>query len=225
MERPKYKAINFDLDTGMMKMHSKYPIGYSDLKRSFLELGFTHRQGSGYVSNSKITSVEVLKVVDALVKSHPWLSDCANKFDVTDIGKQFDLISVIRGEQETYNVDDSKSNKKSSNNDKGDKPDDGAVGGVAPKSPTGPQNGPSGSSDNARPLKNEDTKEKKSGDTAATMADKYRMTQDYQDSVTKYGKKTTERLLSQTTKNMTTQGKAKSTKAKAPKSSSNSSGK
>ncbi|MGN0760579.1 MAG: zeta toxin family protein [Christensenellales bacterium] len=62
-------------------------------------------------------------------------------------------------------------------------------------------------------------------EVAATLADKYRMTQDYQDSVAKYGKKTTERLLSQTTKNMTAQGKAKSPKAKAPKSSSNSSGK
>lgn len=225
MERPTYKAINFDLDTGIMKKYGKYPVGYSEVKRQFAQLGFIHRQGSGYVSVHKITSIEVVKVVKELKKELYWLPDCAKKFDVTNIGKQFDLMSVIRGEKETYNVDDSKSNKKSSDNDKGDKPDDGAVGGVAPKSPTGPQNGPSGSSGNARPLKGDDTKEKKSGDVAATMADKYRMTQDYQDSVAKYGKKTTERLLSQTTKNMTTQGKAKSTKAKAPKSSSNSSGK
>lgn len=219
MESPKYKAINFDLDTGMMKMHNKYPIGYSELKHSFLKLGFTHRQGSGYISNNKITSVEVLKTVSALLKAHPWLSVCANKFDVTNIGKQFDLMKFVRNGGKVM------PKRKSKGNDKGDKPDDGAVGGVAPKSPTGPQNGPSGSSGNARPLKGDDTKEKKSGDVAATMADKYRMTQDYQDSVAKYGKKTTERLLSQTTKNMTTQGKAKSTKAKAPKSSSNSSGK
>ncbi|MGN0764872.1 MAG: hypothetical protein ACI4MO_00110 [Christensenellales bacterium] len=222
MESPKYKAINFDLDTRKMRQHKKYPVGYTEIKRSLLQLGFTHRQWSGYTSKSKLVSSEVIEIVEKLVKAHPWLSDCANKFDVTDIGKQFDLMDVVRNEKkqvdDTKFIDDDK-------NDKGDKPDDGAVGGVAPKSPTGPQNGPSGSSDNARPLKNEDTKEKKSGDTAATMADKYRMTQDYQDSVTKYGKKTTERLLSQTTKNMTTQGKAKSTKAKAPKSSSNSSGK
>ena len=219
MESPKYKAINFDLDTRKMRQHKKYPVGYTEIKRSLLQLGFTHRQWSGYVSKSKLVSSDVIEVVEKLVKAHPWLSDCANKFDVTDIGKQFDLIKLVR------NGGKEMPKKKRKGNGKDDKPDDGAVGGVAPKSPTGPQNGPSGSSDNARPLKNEDTKEKKSGDTAATMADKYRMTQDYQDSVTKYGKKTTERLLSQTTKNMTTQGKAKSTKAKAPKSSSNSSGK
>ncbi|MGN0797202.1 MAG: hypothetical protein ACI4M5_03265 [Christensenellales bacterium] len=222
MEKPMYKAINFDLDTRKMRQYGKYPIGYTEVKRSMLQLGFIHRQWSGYVSKDKLRAVDVYNVVRKIVKSHPWLSVCANKFDVTDIGKQFDLMSIVRngGKQ----VDDSKFID-DDKNDKGDKPDDGADSGVAPKSPTGPQNGPSGSSGNARSLKGDDTKEKKSGDAAATLADKYRMTQDYQDSVAKYGKKTTERLLSQTTKNMTAPRKAKSTKAKAPKSSSNSSGK
>ncbi|MDY4592725.1 MAG: hypothetical protein SO434_04930 [Eubacteriales bacterium] len=171
------------------------------------------------MSKSKLVSSDVIEVVEKLVKAHPWLSDCANKFDVTDIGKQFDLIKLVR------NGGKEMPKKKRKGNGKDDKPDDGAVGGVAPKSPKGPQNGPIGSSGNARSLKSEDTKEKKSGDAAATLADKYRMTQDYQDSVAKYGKKATERVLSQTSKNMTTQGKAKSNKAKAPKSNSNSSGK
>lgn len=219
MERPTYKAINFDLDTGIMKKYGKYPVGYSEVKRQFAQLGFIHRQGSGYVSVHKITSIEVVEVVKELKKELYWLPDCAKKFDVTNIGKQFDLIKLVR------NGGKEMPKKKRKGNGKGDKPDDGADGGVAPKSPKGPQNGPIGSSGNARSLKSEDTKGKKSGDAAATLADKYRMTQDYQDSVAKYGKKTTERVLSQTTKNMTTQGKAKSNKTKAPKSNSNSSGK
>lgn len=219
MERPTYKAINFDLDTGIMKKYGKYPVGYSEVKRQFAQLGFIHRQGSGYVSVHKITSIEVVEVVKELKKELYWLPDCANKFDVTNIGKQFDLIKLVR------NGGKEMPKKKRKGNGKGDKPDDGADGGVAPKSPKGPQNGPIGSSGNARSLKGDDTKGKKSGDAAATLADKYRMTQDYQDSVAKYGKKTTERVLSQTTKNMTTQGKAKSNKTKAPKSNSNSSGK
>lgn len=219
MEQPIYKAINFDLDTKKMRQYGKYPIGYTEVKRSFLQLGFEHRQWSGYVSKAKMKEADIVFVVERLVEIHPWLSDCTNKFDVTNIGEQFDLTHIIKNGGKVM------PKKKRKDNGKGDKPDDGADGGVAPKSPKGPQNGPIGSSGNARSLKSEDTKGNKSGDAAATLADKYRMTQDYQDSVAKYGKKATERVLSQTSKNMTTQGKAKSNKAKAPKSNSNSSGK
>ena len=38
MESPKYKAINFDLDTRKMRQYGKYPIGYTEVKRIYLEL-------------------------------------------------------------------------------------------------------------------------------------------------------------------------------------------
>lgn len=96
MERKIRKAINFDLDTVQMRAMSLYPNGYNLLKKSFEKHNFSHRQGSGYVSNDKIDSLRVIKVVKQIVKENPWLVDCVNKIDVTDIGKQYDLTAVVK---------------------------------------------------------------------------------------------------------------------------------
>lgn len=96
MERPKRKAINFDLDTETMKEYSKYPIGYELLRVSFKKYGFEHRQGSGYISKDKLMSSDVTDVVRNIVKEQPWLSECVKKIDVTDIGKQHDLTAIVK---------------------------------------------------------------------------------------------------------------------------------
>lgn len=96
MERPKIKAINFDLDTKLMRQAGVYPNGYDKVKKAMAKIGFEHRQGSGYVSKSKITSKDVLKAVRRLQKDVPWLQNCVNKFDVTDVGKQDDLTQIIK---------------------------------------------------------------------------------------------------------------------------------
>lgn len=96
MERPKRKAINFDLDTNIMKDHRLYPNGYELLRVSFKNHGFEHRQGSGYLSTGKLTSDQVYEIVEDIVKEQPWLADCVKKIDVTDIGKQHDLTAIVR---------------------------------------------------------------------------------------------------------------------------------
>lgn len=95
MERPTQKAINFDLDTNIMKQMNLYPDGYRQLGKSFHKYGFEHRQGSGYVSREKIVTADVTEVVYNVVKENPWLGDCVKKCDVSNIGKQFDLIPMI----------------------------------------------------------------------------------------------------------------------------------
>ena len=96
MERPKRKAINFDLDTNIMKDHRLYPNGYELLRVAFKNQGFEHRQGSGYLSTGKLTSDQVYEIVEEIVKEQPWLADCVKKIDVTDIGRQHDLTAVVK---------------------------------------------------------------------------------------------------------------------------------
>lgn len=96
MERRKKKAINFDLDTVKMKKFSLYPAGYKLLKKSFQGLGFEHRQGSGYISAEKLDSDQINDIIGLIIQENPWLAECVRKIDVTDIGRQHDLTSVVK---------------------------------------------------------------------------------------------------------------------------------
>ncbi|MDE6884705.1 MAG: hypothetical protein K2P32_02915 [Clostridia bacterium] len=111
MDRPKRKAINFDLDTTKMKSLDVYPNGYKQIKKTLKDCGFIHRQGSGYVSKNEIIQADVMDTVMTLVDKHSWFVDCVNKLDVTDVGKQYDLIIMVTD----FASDDGKRPKKSSN--------------------------------------------------------------------------------------------------------------
>lgn len=95
------KAINFDLCTDMLKKlyNTSDPFVYLKAYReigSFLKQeGFTHRQWSGYVSDEKLSDVDVFNITYKLNNALPWLRQCVNKFDVTDIGEQHDLMCIF----------------------------------------------------------------------------------------------------------------------------------
>lgn len=94
------KAINFDLDTH--RLEEWYPTpnwrnAYMDIRNYMQEHGFEHRQGSGYISKSDMSYNEVFSNSKAMSKEFYWLSICANKIDVTNIGKQFDILNSLRG--------------------------------------------------------------------------------------------------------------------------------
>ena len=76
---------------------SLYPDGYRMLGLSFTKYGFDHRQGSGYISKSKLDSDQVNDIVAAIVTENPWLIRCAKRIDVTDIGRQHDLTALLQG--------------------------------------------------------------------------------------------------------------------------------
>ncbi len=95
MEKGKIKALNFDLDTNVMKSLGVYPDGYRQLGKALHEAGFLHRQGSGYVSKGKLLNDDVNDIVESLTVKNPWLVKCVNKLDVTDVGKQHDLTKVV----------------------------------------------------------------------------------------------------------------------------------
>lgn len=96
MERATYKAINFDLDTKAMKDYGVLPNGYKSVGTSLTKYGFTHRQGSGYISNEKIRHDDVAEIIRKTTKENPWLGDCVNKIDVTNVGRQFDMIDIVK---------------------------------------------------------------------------------------------------------------------------------
>lgn len=62
MERRYFKALNFDLDTHQLKAHypgANYRQAYDDLRRFFKRHQFSHRQGSGYISDTKLSTADI----------------------------------------------------------------------------------------------------------------------------------------------------------------------
>lgn len=96
MERKYYKAINFDLDTnGLKKYYPRYLQAYKDLLKFFKAKNFSHRQGSGYVSNEKLTSADIVDLVGEIQKTFVWSATCIRKIDVTNVGAQYDLTELL----------------------------------------------------------------------------------------------------------------------------------
>ena len=91
-----YKAINFDLNTNVMKTLGVYPDGYNSIKTSMKKNGFIHRQGSGYVSCNTVDEIDILNAVNNVIIDNPWIRYCVNKFDVTNVPKvQYDLAFYV----------------------------------------------------------------------------------------------------------------------------------
>lgn len=69
MERKYFKAINFDLDTHKLEvLHPRrnYRKAYEDLRQFFQLHGFSHRQGSGYLSDDKLSTADIYDLMDLL---------------------------------------------------------------------------------------------------------------------------------------------------------------
>lgn len=62
--------------------------------------GFEHRQGSGYVSLKTMTSEEVVNIALKMKTELPWIKHCINKFDMTDVGRDYDLSSYFVDDEE-----------------------------------------------------------------------------------------------------------------------------
>ena len=90
------KAINFDLSTNELKKHfNNTTEAYNKIKEFMLQNGFEHRQYSGYASKEPMTNRQVAKIVRKISNEFAWLSYCTQKFDVTDIGEQYDLTHLL----------------------------------------------------------------------------------------------------------------------------------
>lgn len=97
------KAFNFDLDTQKLKDFypgKNYRDGYRDICKFLEANGFEHRQWSGYVSKTAMSNLQINKLVERSINALPWLKKCVNRFDVTDIGEQHDLMYIFEKQTE-----------------------------------------------------------------------------------------------------------------------------
>lgn len=90
------KAINFDLSTLELKKHFKDTREpYGNIKKFMLDNGFEHKQYSGYTSKEALNRYDITKLAKQLNATFPWLGDCIQEFDVTNIGSQYSLKSIF----------------------------------------------------------------------------------------------------------------------------------
>lgn len=93
----RHKAVNFDLDTEALRERfgeQGRPGAYSAVRRYLEAHDFEHRQGSGYRSLVTLSDLDVADLIVAMYKELPWLLECVQKLDVTNIGTQYDLHSI-----------------------------------------------------------------------------------------------------------------------------------
>lgn len=94
------RAFNFDLHVDSLKKYypkKNFRQAYRDIRKYFLNNGFVHRQGSGYVSKKPIDYLELRKILTQMWKELPWLSKCATRFDVTNVGRTYSVLPDDRG--------------------------------------------------------------------------------------------------------------------------------
>lgn len=99
------KQIAFDLSHEALKRH--YPRretaqdpqffkrAYKDIQRFMDANGFERRQHSVYVSTGELTTLDVAVLMRQMASQLPWLGQCAEKVDATDIGAQHSLLGLL----------------------------------------------------------------------------------------------------------------------------------
>lgn len=91
------RAIHFDLKESLFKKYypkKDYKQAYKDICLFMENNGFIHRQWSGYFSVKPLTFADLTDIIDKMWNQFPWLEKCATKFDVTNIGKTYDLLGM-----------------------------------------------------------------------------------------------------------------------------------
>ena len=90
-----YRARNFDLRIEDLKWNysnSNPKHAYTEIKNYMERHGFEHRQYSGYKSLKPMGDVEVEVFFDKMFQELDWLPHCASKIDVTEIGREYDML-------------------------------------------------------------------------------------------------------------------------------------
>ena len=109
------KQITFDLCQESLKCfypHQEppentqyYKKAYQDIRRFMAANGFEHRQYSVYASTDKLTTLDIVGLMERLAEALPWLSRCVNEIDVTNIGVQHSLKQTLENASRPLDVD------------------------------------------------------------------------------------------------------------------------
>lgn len=102
------KQITFDLSQEALEAH--YPRGeraqsehhyrkaYQDIRRFMEKQGFMWRQNSVYVSEAPMTTMDIVLLSQRMAEKLPWLRLCVKEITATDIGAQYSLLGLLRGQ-------------------------------------------------------------------------------------------------------------------------------
>lgn len=97
-ETKHYKALYFDLRVRDLERYysATNPRGaYRKIQDFLLGRHFSHEQYSGYHSEYKTTDLEIFDLVHEMGKEFPWLGQCLNHFEVTNVGANHDLMQLF----------------------------------------------------------------------------------------------------------------------------------
>lgn len=100
------KQISFDLDDHKLQKYyprpssslnpKYYKKAWGDIAEFMKKQGFEHRQYSIYVSRNPLTDADINYLVKNMVQKMPWLDSCLKAIDVTNVGKQYDLMEMVK---------------------------------------------------------------------------------------------------------------------------------
>lgn len=68
---------------------------YLKIQNFLMGWNFSHAQYSGYHSMYKTTDLEIFDLIREMDDNFPWLQYCMNRFEVTNIGANHDLMGVF----------------------------------------------------------------------------------------------------------------------------------
>ena len=101
------KQIAFDLCQESLKKY--YPLSYTqayyEIRRFMKNHGFEHRQSSVYVSLQKLTTLDVVDLMEQMATELPWLSRCVNEIDAANIGVQHSLKKVLENASRPLSIE------------------------------------------------------------------------------------------------------------------------
>lgn len=95
------KALYFDLSIKALKRYfsgTNPKNAYIKIQNYFISCDFSHEQYSGYHSQYKATDLEIFQLTQRMRKTFPWLEKCINRFEVTDVGENFNLMKLFEDE-------------------------------------------------------------------------------------------------------------------------------
>ena len=109
------KQITFDLHQESLRRYYPHPEpvrsaqyykrAYRDIQQFMHMNGFERRQHSVYVSINKVTTLDIIGLMERLAEALPWLSQCVREVDMSTVGARHSLKRTLQAASGALAVD------------------------------------------------------------------------------------------------------------------------
>ncbi len=109
------KQITFDLHQESLRRYYPHPEpvrneqyykrAYYDIQQFMRMNGFERRQHSVYVSVNKVTTLDIVGLMERLAEALPWLSQCIREVDMSTVGARHSLKRTLQAASGALAVD------------------------------------------------------------------------------------------------------------------------